>query len=484
MSIRRALSFSYLDRYASLIVGFGASVVISRLLTPAEVGAFSVAMVLLGFLSPFRDFGATQFVIQSPVLDDDVLGTVRTLQLILGVVLAGVIVVAAPWVADFYREPAIRGIMLLMALNSLLLPFGALSTALLNREMKLMELAIVRFVGAVVSSGLSIVLAWFDHGPMSLAYGALAGTLSSAIGAILFRPVRVPWQRPSSLSRVVRFGGAMTGTSLLGMVYASVAELALARMQGLAMSGLFGRAQGLVQLLERLLMEGAYGVAVPLFARQLREGRPVGPLYVRSVSLLTAVGWALFGLTACLAEPVIRLLYGEKWMGSVPIAQALCISLSIHAPNLLFSQPLIAMGRAKLVLQTAIWTTGVYATIVLAGASHSLEGACTAIVVAAIVCTGPLLATSRRQLQFSWRAMARALLHSALVAACALVVPVLMLWYSDSSTTLALLTILLSSLGCLVGFIAAAVLTNHPTGQELRRMFDQRTGRQPETGIS
>ena len=55
---RRALAFSYLDRYASLVVFIVTSMIIARLLTPAQMGIFSITMVMIGFVAPFRDLGA------------------------------------------------------------------------------------------------------------------------------------------------------------------------------------------------------------------------------------------------------------------------------------------------------------------------------------------------------------------------------------------------------------------------------------------
>ena len=70
VSIRRALSFSYLDRYASLIVGFGASVVISRLLTPAEVVkqhcAAEYQVFFMGFQPGFAYLGGLPEALATP----------------------------------------------------------------------------------------------------------------------------------------------------------------------------------------------------------------------------------------------------------------------------------------------------------------------------------------------------------------------------------------------------------------------------------
>lgn len=64
MSTRKSLFFSFLDRYASLAITVISSMVIARLLTPAEIGVFSVTLVLLSFVTTLRDMGAGQYLVQ------------------------------------------------------------------------------------------------------------------------------------------------------------------------------------------------------------------------------------------------------------------------------------------------------------------------------------------------------------------------------------------------------------------------------------
>src|SRR5262245_46862170 len=96
MSVRKALTFAFLDRYASLIVGLGASMVLARLLTPAEVAVFSIVAVLLGFLAAVRDLGAGQYLVREKELDAERVRAVWTVQLGLGVLLGCVVAAASP----------------------------------------------------------------------------------------------------------------------------------------------------------------------------------------------------------------------------------------------------------------------------------------------------------------------------------------------------------------------------------------------------
>ena len=102
MSTRRALTFSFVDRYASLIIGVLSSMVIARLLTPAEVGVFSVTMMLLAFLSTVRDLGAGEYLVQEQNLTTERIRAVWAVQLGLGLTLSALVLLASVPVAAFY----------------------------------------------------------------------------------------------------------------------------------------------------------------------------------------------------------------------------------------------------------------------------------------------------------------------------------------------------------------------------------------------
>ncbi|MBK9774628.1 MAG: oligosaccharide flippase family protein [Candidatus Obscuribacter sp.] len=101
MSTHKAIVFSFLDRYASLGLGIVSSMIIARILTPAEIGTFSVTMVLLAFLSTVRDFGAGEYLVQEKDLTKQRIQAVWAVQLGLGLFLALIVLVAAYPVARF-----------------------------------------------------------------------------------------------------------------------------------------------------------------------------------------------------------------------------------------------------------------------------------------------------------------------------------------------------------------------------------------------
>src|SRR4029450_13030087 len=105
MSTRRAFAFSFGDRYVGLVVHTVSAMVIARLLSPSEIGVYSITMVLVAFIATFRDLGAGQYLVQKTELGIDDIRATWAVQLSLGLFF-GLLVASACWpVAAFYNEP-------------------------------------------------------------------------------------------------------------------------------------------------------------------------------------------------------------------------------------------------------------------------------------------------------------------------------------------------------------------------------------------
>ena len=104
-SVRGALLFSFAERYALIVISLASNLLIARLLTPAEIGVYSVTLAVMSIGQALRDFGVASYLIQEKELTDDHVRTALGVTLVIGLSLALITLGAAPWVADFYREP-------------------------------------------------------------------------------------------------------------------------------------------------------------------------------------------------------------------------------------------------------------------------------------------------------------------------------------------------------------------------------------------
>lgn len=467
MTTRRALAFSYLDRYASLVLSIGSSMIIARLLTPADIGVFSVTMVLLSYAATVRDMGAGGYLVQERELTTDRIRAVWAVQLALGVGLGLMVALLSAPVAWFYEEPRMLPVMLVLAANYAINPFGSLTYAWQMREMQFDKLALIRFLSTLVGSLMSVLLAWHGWGPLSLALGALGSTLCNAALAVYFRPSHFPWMPGlKEVRRVLGFGGRTTGASMLQTVSTSGPEILLGKLQGMTATGLFSRATGLIGMFDRLVLQAISSVAIPWFAQQSRDDKDLPQAFLRATSYVTAVGWAFSACLALLAFPAIRVLYGDQWDASVGLTRILCTSLALTVPAAMCLVLLLAVGAAGQVLR-ATWLSTVWSLpLLLGGAWMGSKELAAALAIAALIRTVVWLHVTRKQIEFSWAELASRLSQSACVALAAAVGPFIsVLLFGLDGNVWGLL--LMGVPTALVGFLLALLLLKHPLASEL-----------------
>jgi O-antigen/teichoic acid export membrane protein len=181
MSLRRALMFSFAGRYVTMVLEFVAVMVISRILTPRELGVFSLAMGSIVIGQILRDFGLSLYIIQGKNLTDEKIQGCFTISLVLCWGIATVYYFLAPVLGRFYNNDNVELLVSILSINFLVIPFGTFVLSLLKREMKLQSVMVIDIVTAIVRSCSSITMIMLGVGVVSLAYASVIGALITVL---------------------------------------------------------------------------------------------------------------------------------------------------------------------------------------------------------------------------------------------------------------------------------------------------------------
>jgi O-antigen/teichoic acid export membrane protein len=468
MSTRRSLFFSFLDRYASLAISIGSSMVIARLLTPTEIGVFSVVMVLLMLAATVRDMGAGQYLVQEKDLTVERIGAVWAVQLGLGLTIAVLVLLASYPVALFYREPRMLNIMLVVALNYAVNPFGSLTYAWLMREMRFESVALMRFASSLSGALIAIWFAWMGYGPISLAFGSLSSTIVNALIAVFFRPKFFPWlPKLKEVRRVLAFGSKLTASSIMAVISGGSPELLLGKLQSLTAAGLYSRSNGLVQMFHRLFVDAVGAVCLPWFASQSREkGNFVAP-FLKATAYVTAFGWSFCVAVVCLAHPIVRVLYGHQWDAAVDLARLLAVAMAFSVPAALCQTALMSAGAATTIARVSLFNAVQTVMAVAIGAYFGLESLGLAMIFCAATTSAVLLRATSRQIDLPPRSIAGPLRRSAAVALMAAVGPALALWLYGPYPEVVVMPLLIGGGIGLAGFVVGVLTVQHPLQEEI-----------------
>ncbi len=425
MSVRFAALQAMGSQYVAFTIQFVASVVLARwFIDPDELGLFSIAFTFVGLIAVLQEFGITRYVTGEAELDEEKTRTAFTLSLAVSWLVA-VLCVALAWpMAAFYGMPELLPLMLVIAASYFLVPLSIVPSALIQRRMDFRSNSFIE-VGVVLANAVvAITLAFMGYGAMALAWGAFAQQFARVLlaqwrnGWMLPFPPRLAGSMP-----ILRFGGFSTTLNVLAQTGARMPELLIGRLLDSAAVGLYARAAGLAAQL-RLLVSGALAtVFYPAFARLRDRGEDLAPHYLRVAACYSAITWpAMAGLAAC-GVPLVRILYGDRWLGAAELLQWIAISQILFvALPLNFELPIL-LGRMRQLVGRSLLDNAASILLLAIGAWISLEMAAASRVAYGLVWLCIYLPFLHRLVGFSISALMVGWLQSALVSGAA-VLPV------------------------------------------------------------
>jgi O-antigen/teichoic acid export membrane protein len=336
------------DSYVGLILQIAGTMVISRVLAPKDVGIFAVAAVFSALASMFRDFGVAEYMIQEKELSRQKIAAALTLNILTSWSMAVSLFVGAPGAARFYDSAGVANVMQVQAISFLLVPFGAVTMAYFRRELNYTPILMCNVAGTVTSFVVAVVLALLGFGYMSLAWSSVAGIAVTVIGSVWSRPRHFPiWPGLADIGTVFHYSKFATLIYIVGQLGKGAPEMIIGRVLSMVDVAMFSRANGLVELFNRLLLRSVLQVCMPYFAKSDRDQGSVVDAYLKSVSYLTAVGWPFLVFIGIEAFPAIRIVYGRQWDAAVPLAKILCAACTLELLSVLSREVLLACGHVR-----------------------------------------------------------------------------------------------------------------------------------------
>lgn len=484
-SVRRALALSFVERYLLVVLALAGNIILARLLTPEQIGIYSVTLAMIGIAHVLRDFGVGHFLIQEKNLSDDHIRTAFGLSLLLGGALFLIIFLAAPLAGQFYGEASMVATVRIVAVNFLLMPFCTISLSLLRRDMQFQRLLYVTVFAATVGLFVTLSLAYAGWGPNSMAIGSVATNAVTGFASWLARKDRrLLLPSLSQWRALLSFGSQNTAAGIVTTISMDINDLALGRILGFAPVAMISRAQGLMNLFHRDLMGAIRNVAFPAFAAAHRSGENLESRYIQSVAAITVIAWPFYGFVGLFAIEILRVMFGPQWDEAASLVPLFCLAGAVAATTNLITSAMLAVGRIDLMTTSELIFQPFRAIVIVGTAmiTHSLL-ACAAAYLATYLIYVPLIyAFKQRCILNDYIALFRNLCVSVCVAAMALAGPLLVsltagLSRSDPVSAGAFTVAVVTAV---IGWFGGLVIFKHPLSldptfqrlaQRLARLF-------------
>jgi PST family polysaccharide transporter len=340
--------------------------VLARLVTPAEFGVVSAALVVIGLSAIVSQLGLGPAIVQRPQLEQRHLDTAFTASLLLSLVLGGLIWVGAPVTATFLHmaevTPVLRALAWVFPLHGL----GTVSSSLVSRDLKFSWLANLEVVTYGIGFGaVGITAALLGWGVWALVAGQVGQALVKT-GVLLWKhppSPRLTLER-SALRDLMYFGGGFTVAKLANYAAVYGDNIVTGRFLGPAALGYYSRAYS-------LMSAPAYGfgavldaVLFPAMAKVQDDPPRLAAAYRRGVALIALVVLAPSATLILLAPEVIHVVLGARWSAVVVPFQILGIGMLFRTSYKMSD----SIARSTGAVYRRAWRQVIYAALVVLGA--------------------------------------------------------------------------------------------------------------------
>ena len=310
----------------NLVVGFGTSLVLARLLTPADFGVVALGLTAMLLGAAFADGGLGAAMVQRA--EPPTRAELRTLNGIQLTLALAVCLPAAGIALGFGRTGAVTALMVLS------LPITALQGPghmTLTRTMRYDRQVAADVSSQVTSQVLTVVAVVLGAGVWGLACGVVFRAVS---GTVLICLLGTGFQRPSlrgwrGFGGILRFGVSFQAVSYAFLAREQGLNIVIALVAGVVPLGIWTSTNRMFQL-PALAFNSLHVVGFPAMANVLARGETIGPIILRTVRRAAVAGTLIFATFAAVSPKLIPAVFGARWQDAALIIPLICLSTLLH----------------------------------------------------------------------------------------------------------------------------------------------------------
>ena len=312
--------------------GFVQTLVLVRLLVPADFGLMALAGSVMEILDVLTSTGFGSALIQRDEVGPETLDTVWTIQAGRSLLLCAGIFFAAPFVAAFYGNPQITWILRAIGARFLIGGCSNVGIQLLRKELDFRRVETLGIITQTMSITTTIVCGFLLRNVWALVIGQLAQQTFYTVGSYFVHPYRPSlriWRdRAESL---FRFGLPLTASAILFLITSNAPNFVLAKVWRMDDLGFFSLAFMLSNLPVTCLSNVISGVTPSTYAKLQDDPERLSKVFFQVLELVAALAIpASLGMNL-LAPSFVRIVYGTKMLPMVACFEVLTVYGMLNA---------------------------------------------------------------------------------------------------------------------------------------------------------
>jgi len=374
--------WSMLESILSQGQGMIFGIFLARMLSPGEFGLVGMITIFISIAQVFVDSGLSQALVGKQHCTKLDYSTIFWVNIVIGLLTYVIIWLCAPLIAGFYEKPELIQLTHYSALAIIIGSVTLIQQTILVKDIDFKTITKISTVSTFVSGVASLVLAFYGFGVWSLVWRSL---INQALRSFMMWRHN-HWLPQLAFSKRIfkelfSFGSNILLISIVAVIYKSFYNFIIGKNYSNTVLGYYTNSDQYSSIPSSTLTNITSKVSFPVLSEMQTDNLRLKTSISKLIKTVMYVSFVImFGLVA-MANPLFQVLFGEKWLPSVPIFQALCLAYVISPMHVINHNILKVKGRSDLFLKTEIIKYIIFTPLLILGIIYGLKVLVAGIVV-------------------------------------------------------------------------------------------------------
>jgi len=344
MSVAKGAAVVVAMRWTDRLIGIISTLILARLLTPADFGVIAMASIAIALADVLLDLGVNVALIQNSHATHAHYNTAWTLRLLQTSTATLILVLSAPLAAAYFQDARVEKVLQVLPFSLMIAGFENIGIVTYQKHMQFGAEFRFLFLRRMAGFITTILLAWLLQSYWAMVFGALAGRTVGVGLSYWLHPMR-PRLSLEKFQEIFSISQWMLLRSIGNYLHQNLHKILVGRWTQATTMGAYSLADDISGMPSGELLAPLNRVLFPAFAAAKQDLLELKRLFLLAQSVQTLVAIPAAAGLALVAHEVVLLLLGEKWMLAVPFIQILALVNIVQSLTTSGGYVLIVLGK-------------------------------------------------------------------------------------------------------------------------------------------
>lgn len=346
LALMKGAAWTIALRWTVKGLGFLNTVIMARLLMPADYGIVAMAFLILGLIQALLDFGAATALLRKNDVSRDEIDSAWTLRLIQGAIVGLLLIASAPLAIIYFKEPRVEWVLWVLGGCVVVASAGSIGPTLAQKQFNFSLDFKIQVSQKLVSVIVTIIFGYLLKDYRALVAGVVAAYATPLVLSYALHPYRPRWNT-SHIPEIWAVTKWLMFAGVGGFILRKGDELAAGRLGTTTEYGQYNVGADLGQLPVGEIGPAMLRALLPVLASIKENTERTRKAVIKTVSALNTVIWPVGLGFAALAPQVTEIILGAKWVESATFVGAFAIASVLQTSLSPLNTLLILHGHSR-----------------------------------------------------------------------------------------------------------------------------------------